>query len=103
MNSIKRLRRLDAEVLCQGHHFVYVGKEQVKDFFDRSIQTALDFRSMVGRLWEEEKGNMSRVMTRIKESEYDHLSIKEQPEHAYMINLEARIRCVLMSKREVAE
>ncbi|MBW2710250.1 MAG: AMP-binding protein, partial [Deltaproteobacteria bacterium] len=54
LSSIRRLVMLDVEVLCQGHHFVYVGKEEVKKFFERSIQTAFEFKSMVKRFWHED-------------------------------------------------
>ena len=103
LSSLRRLASLDVEILCQGHHFVYIGAHEVKKFFQRSIQTAFEFKAMVEGVWEEESGNMKQVMARIKPIEYDHLPLKEQPEHAYMINLEARIKCVLSAKKQRKE
>ena len=94
LNSLKRLASLDAEILCQGHRYVYVD-EDVEAFLQRSIQTALDFKAMVEEYWIREKGDLRRVFERIRETEYDPLPSPKQTEPAYMINLEARIKSVL--------
>jgi glyoxylase-like metal-dependent hydrolase (beta-lactamase superfamily II) len=94
LSSLKRLAGLDVEVLCQGHNFVYTGKD-VEDFFRRSIEAALNFEAMVREFWHAEGGEMSRVIHRIKAVEYDELPLPKQPEGAYEINLEARIKSVL--------
>ena len=41
--------------------------------------------------WIREKGDLRRVLERIRETEYDPLPSPKQLEPAYMINLEARI------------
>ena len=94
LNSLKRLASLEAEILCQGHRYVYVD-EDVEAFLQRSIQTALDFKAMVEEYWIREKGDLRRVFERIRETEYDPLPSPKQTEPAYMINLEARIKSVL--------
>jgi len=53
LSSLKRLAGLDVEVLCQGHNFVYTGKD-VEDFFRRSIESALNFEAMVKEFWHAE-------------------------------------------------
>lgn len=100
MKSIRRLAALDTEVLCLGHHYVYVGQD-AKEYFDRSARAALDFRARVERFWRKEGGDMSRVVSRIKALEYDHLPVPKQPDPAYMLNLEARIRSVLKLRKGV--
>lgn len=97
MDSLKRLASLEAEVLCQGHRFVYTG-EDVGKFFNRSIKTALEFKSMVEEFWKVEAGDMEMVKKRIRAIEYDDLPLPRQPETAYMINLEARIKSVLRGR-----
>jgi glyoxylase-like metal-dependent hydrolase (beta-lactamase superfamily II) len=98
LDSLRRLAALDTEVLCPGHHFIYTG-EDVKGFFGRSIQAALGFRERVKGLWRTEGGDMSRIISRIKALEYDHLTLPRQPEPAYMLNLEARIKSVLKGRK----
>jgi glyoxylase-like metal-dependent hydrolase (beta-lactamase superfamily II) len=94
LNSLKRLASLDAQILCQGHRYVYVD-EDVDAFFQRSLQTALEFKAMVEEVWLKEKGDLRRVLQKIKETEYDPLPTPKQPEPAFVINLEARIKSVL--------
>ena len=94
LNSLKRLVSLDAKILCQGHRSVYVD-EDVDTFLQRSIRSALDFKAMVEDYWLKEKGDLRRVLEKIKEIEYDPLPAPKQPELAYLINLEARIKSVL--------
>ena len=90
MASLKRLSSLDVEILCQGHHFVFTGNE-VKTFFSRSIEAAGRFRCEVEELLNAEDGAIDRVVTRMKEKEYDTNRGVKQLEHAYLLNLKARV------------
>jgi glyoxylase-like metal-dependent hydrolase (beta-lactamase superfamily II) len=94
LNSLKRLVSLDAQILCQGHRYVYVD-EDVDAFLQRSIRTALDFKARVEEYWVKEKEDLRRVLERIRKTEYDPLPSPKQTEPAYMINLELRIKSVL--------
>jgi glyoxylase-like metal-dependent hydrolase (beta-lactamase superfamily II) len=94
LNSLKRLASLDAQILCQGHRYVYVD-EDVAAFLQRSIGSALEFKAMVEESWLKESGDLERVLQKIRKIEYDALPAPKQLEAAYMINLEARIRSVL--------
>jgi glyoxylase-like metal-dependent hydrolase (beta-lactamase superfamily II) len=94
LDSLNRLASLDAQILCQGHRYVYVD-EDVEAFLQRSIRSALEFKAMVEESWFEESGDLRRVLQRIRKIEYDPLPTPKQLEAAYVINLEARIRSVL--------
>jgi glyoxylase-like metal-dependent hydrolase (beta-lactamase superfamily II) len=94
MRSLARIAALEVDVLCQGHRFVYLD-EDVKAFLSRSAQMALDFKLMVGELWEAERGDLARIMGRIKSAEYDPLPQPKQPEPAYLVNLEARVKSLV--------
>jgi glyoxylase-like metal-dependent hydrolase (beta-lactamase superfamily II) len=95
--SMTRLAALDADILCQGHRFVYEGEDAGR-FLERSMAAALQFKAMVEDLWRSEKGDVRRVMARIKELEYDPLPLPKQSEPAYLTNLEARVRSLLRAK-----
>jgi hypothetical protein len=69
--------------------------EDVDVFLQRSIQAALDFKARVEESWLREKGDLKRVLAKFRKTEYDALPTPKQPEPAYMINLEARIKSVL--------
>jgi len=89
--SLDRLAGLDAEILCQGHHFVFVGADEVKRFFSRSREEALRFRDYVLRLLREESGSEERVVQRIKREQWDTNTNLKQAEGAYLLNLRARV------------
>ena len=38
--SLKRLAALPVDILCQGHHFAFVGADEVRAFFARSLDAA---------------------------------------------------------------
>jgi len=94
LKSLKRLASLDAQILCQGHRYVYLD-EDVGAFFERSLRSALEFKTMVEEYWLKEKGDLRRVVQKIKQTEYDPLPTPKQSEPAFVINLEARIKSVL--------
>ncbi|MDW7712215.1 MAG: MBL fold metallo-hydrolase [Deferrisomatales bacterium] len=98
--SLLRLRALDVEVLCQGHERVYLGRD-AREFFDRSLDAARVYRRRVEELLEVEGGDASRVVARIKTEEYDPLPEPKQPEAAYLLNTDARVR-LLAARRAAA-
>lgn len=90
INSLKRLAALNADIFCQGHHFVYTGSD-VAEFFETSLKAALVFRRRVVELLAIEKDSVDRVVERIKEEEYDPNPGPKQPERAYLLNLRTRV------------
>lgn len=90
IQSLKRLSSLDVEILCQGHHFVFTD-DDVKRFFDRSIEAADLFLKDVERLLEAEKGSVERVVQQIKALQYDTNKGVKQSEQAYLLNLTTRV------------
>ncbi len=97
VTSFKRLASLDIDILCQGHHFVFTGKE-VRDFLARSIETLERFKDDVERLLEKEQGSIERVVALIKAKEYDAKPGPKQPEAAYLLNLKSQVACLAAEK-----
>jgi glyoxylase-like metal-dependent hydrolase (beta-lactamase superfamily II) len=91
MASLRRLASLDVEILCQGHHFVFVGADQVKRFFARSIEEAERFKAHVFELLDSESGSVERVVKRVKHEQWDTNTSIKQAEGAYLLNLRARV------------
>jgi glyoxylase-like metal-dependent hydrolase (beta-lactamase superfamily II) len=91
MQSLRRLAALDVEVLCQGHNFIYV-RTAVKDFFARSIESAVQFRQRAEALLAAEGGSVERVVAIIKAEERDGKPFPKQPDRAYLIGLNARVK-----------
>jgi glyoxylase-like metal-dependent hydrolase (beta-lactamase superfamily II) len=91
LKSLKRLAALGVDVLCQGHRLVYTGPEVV-DYFKRSLRTASQFKERVVDLLIREGGDTRRVVELVKGEEYDAKPHPKQPEPAYLLNLEARVK-----------
>ncbi len=91
MESLRRLASLDVEILCQGHRLVFLG-DDVPAYFAESIRSAKEFKEWVDGLLDEEQGDVRKVMIRVKATEYDPRPFPKQPEAAYLLNLEARVR-----------
>ena len=69
LSSFARVAALPIEILCQGHRFVWVGVDEVRDFLARSLSAAKHFREKIERLLYEEQGSIERVVAQIKSEE----------------------------------
>lgn len=92
MSSLQRIASLPVEILCQGHRIVFVGREEVSGFFERSITDAVVLRDRVYELLEEEDGSIERVVQKIKAERYDTIKGIKQPLAPYLLNLTAQVR-----------
>jgi 2-aminobenzoylacetyl-CoA thioesterase len=93
MSSLRRLAGLEVDVLCQGHHFVYVG-DDVRNFLERSMSATERFRERVEDLLKKEGSSVEGVVREIKKWEYDPNPGPKQPEAAYLLNLTTRVGCL---------
>ena len=91
--SIERLVDLDLELLCQGHHLMHQGQE-AHEFIANSLAAAQQFKDWTLRLLEQEHGNQEKVVELVRMGEYDPLPQPKQPLPAYMLNLQARVKCL---------
>jgi len=91
MASLRRLAALPVEVLCQGHHFVFVGKDEVARFFSRSISETERFRDHVEALLGATEGSIEETVRRIKAEQWDTNPSTKQAEAAYLLNLRAQV------------
>jgi glyoxylase-like metal-dependent hydrolase (beta-lactamase superfamily II) len=91
VSSLKKLAALPVEVLCQGHHYVFVGAEEVSSFFERSLEAAGRFKEWVYGMLDEEGGSVERVVQRIKAEQWDTNKSWKQTEGAYLLNVTARV------------
>jgi glyoxylase-like metal-dependent hydrolase (beta-lactamase superfamily II) len=89
--SLKRLMEFPAEVLCQGHHFVFVGREEVNNFLARSLREAEHFKTHVLELLRSGNGSIEEAARKVKAEQYDRNPGPKQTEKAYLLNLRSRI------------
>lgn len=93
LDSLKRLSRLDVDILCLGHRYALSG-EEARRYLPRSIAHCLEFRDIVAESLDREHNDVARTVRAIKAWEYDGKPEPKQPEPAYLINLEARVNAV---------
>jgi 2-aminobenzoylacetyl-CoA thioesterase len=96
--SMERLSRLAVDTLCLGHTYSCTGND-ARQHMAASLVQSRRFRHIVERFLTEEKGDIQAVMQRVKAVEWDGKSALRQPEPAYVLNLEARIKAVLRKWR----
>jgi glyoxylase-like metal-dependent hydrolase (beta-lactamase superfamily II) len=92
--SLQQLKALTPDVLCPGHIFVY-SAEDASAYLERAQAACIDFFNLVSACAREENEDVDRIKKRIRAHEYDVNPGPKQPEPAYLINLEARIKAVL--------
>lgn len=95
--SMERLRRLAPGTLCLAHYKAFGGPDTTR-YIEDSVAQCQAFVSLLETCLLEEKGDMDRVMRRIKKMEFDGEREDVQTEDAYLLNLEARIRAVMAGK-----
>jgi glyoxylase-like metal-dependent hydrolase (beta-lactamase superfamily II) len=91
LSSLKRLAELPVEILCQGHRLVFVGRDEVRAFFDRSLKATTHFKNRVCELLDAEGRSLENVVMQIKAEQYDSNAGIKQPEVPYLINLRAQV------------
>lgn len=88
--SLKRLARLDAQVLCQGHGLVFTGKD-AEEHVSHSIEQAANYLVMVEEFLQKERGDIDRTVARVKAAEWDSKPWPKQIESAYVLNTRTRV------------
>lgn len=90
--SIRRLARLPAEILCQGHNIVFVGREEIADFLTRSLQETVLYKNRIYEVLENEQGDIDRAIRKIKAERWDNVEGFKQDEYTYVLNLTAQVK-----------
>lgn len=92
--SIQRLKNLAVDILFQGHIYAFTGSD-AQVHLDTSLDRSLRFKAMVKQFMRETGNDIQAVMQRFKAIEWESNPGLRQPEPAYLLNLEARIKTVL--------
>ena len=95
MSSLETLTHYPVDYVATGHGPVVEGNE-ANNFFINSLQATRLFIEQI-RQYYRENGNIQGVVERIKREDYAK-SGSGQPERAYTINLQAKVRAVVEDK-----
>lgn len=91
LKSIRRLATLPAEVFCLGHHFVLLGEEAIKHFFNQSIEATERFAERLHALLDKEEDDVDRVLELLSDEYLITAPGLQQPVDSYLVNLRAQI------------
>jgi glyoxylase-like metal-dependent hydrolase (beta-lactamase superfamily II) len=91
--SMRRLSKVDYEVLCLGHRLAFTGRD-AKSYFQKSMADCREFLNLVESALQEYDGDFQKVMSRVKAVEYDPVPEPKQIEPAYLLNLEAKVKVI---------
>ena len=92
-DSLMTLSALDVQILCIAHRLVFTGSD-VEKHMTRSINQVPEYVNRVERYLREEKGDVDRVVARVKAAEWDKKSLPKQPLEAYLMNTKTRVKTV---------
>ena len=91
--SLRKIKNLDAKILCAGHHAVFTGKD-APGHIQASVKAANDYLTMTQDFLVQEKGNLDCTVLRIKAVEWDNRPWPKQPESAYLLNTSQRVKII---------
>ena len=90
LDSLKKLEKLGARILCAGHRAVFTDAD-AEEHIRSSLEAADNYLNMVEKFLIQENGDIERTVTRVKAVEWDERPLPKQPEHAYMLNTRQRV------------
>jgi hypothetical protein len=93
LESLRKIEKLEARILCAGHRAVFTDEEVIKHI-DASFRAADDFLIMVEKFLVLEKGDIERTVSRVKEVQWDNRPWPKQPEPAYILNTRQRVETI---------
>ena len=93
IDSLKVLKKLDAEILCLGHYSVFTGEDAVTHI-ENSFHAAMDYLTMTEQFLVQEKGNVEKTVELVKKAEWDPRPWPKQPESAYLLNTWQRVNTI---------
>jgi glyoxylase-like metal-dependent hydrolase (beta-lactamase superfamily II) len=93
IDSLNRLKKLGATILCLGHHAVFTDEDAVAHI-SHSVKAANDYLSMTEVFLAQEKGDIEQAVLRVKAQEWDNRPWPKQPESAYLLNTWQRVNTI---------
>ena len=90
LESMRKIEKLKALVLCTGHRAVFTDAEAL-EHIRASFRSADGFLIMVEGFLVQEGGDIDRAVSRVKVADWDNRPWPKQPEHAYILNTRQRV------------
>lgn len=97
INSIKKIMNLDIEILGLPHEHIILGKENVKNYLDASLNSTYEYIQIIERAILEIR-EFEKIMDYLTDEIHEKRNIR-QPIHAFRENLKAQIIAVARLKQ----
>jgi glyoxylase-like metal-dependent hydrolase (beta-lactamase superfamily II) len=94
VNSIEKLRTVEAESLCIAHVGILAGRSQIVQYLTASRAAALEYRSKIERYLEQFNGDKQKVVDTIVTEEYDSKQHHLLNRNPFITNLQAKINAI---------
>lgn len=93
IESLKRLKKLGAKIVCSGHHAAFTDEDAVSHI-ENSLHAATDYRIMAEKFLVQVNGEVERAVELVKKTEWDPRPWPKQPESAYLLNTWSRVNTI---------
>ncbi len=93
LNSLRRIREYDIEILGLPHEMLIIGKKEVKKYLSLSEAATKRYVDFLRRTYEECGGEWECIKEKVMEEVYRRNEL-DQPEYAFLANLQAQIRAI---------
>ena len=98
VNSIEKLRTVEAEALCIAHVGILTGREHIAQYLTASLAAAQEYRSKIERYLEQFNEDKQKVVDTIVAEEYDSKLQHLLNRNPFITNLQAKINAVCKLK-----
>ena len=103
VNSIEKLRTIEAEALCIAHVGILVGRRQIIQYLSASLAAAQGYRTKIERYLETFNGDKQKVVDTIVTEEYDSKQHHLLNRNPFITNLQAKINAVCKMSENKAD
>ncbi len=93
IDSLQKLEKLPAEYLALPHNKPLRGREAIRDFFDRSIDTTIELKERVLKELQRQEYKIEVIAERLFQEFYSQSTLSG-PKEAFIINLQAMVKAV---------
>ncbi len=94
VNSIEKLRTVEAEALCIAHVGILAGREHIAKYLMASLAAAQEYRSKIERYMDKFNGDKQKVVDTIVTEEYDSKQHHLLNRNPFITNLQAKINAI---------
>ncbi|MFH0727091.1 MAG: MBL fold metallo-hydrolase [Pseudomonadota bacterium] len=93
MDSIEKLKKLDAKVIAMSHLYVYTG-EDAGWYINQTAQATIEYRWLIEQYLNDAHGSIDSATNQMVKVEYDEKGSILMERNAYIANLKAQIKAV---------